>query len=159
MKAHFAAQPRELLRDRLRNPVDGRFVVAGRFDFDQLADGRDDLVAALAEIGKTTLRFGTRLSRVKLLRNIAPDVTSRLSLIRPIQLLHRPRQDLVRSSLGNNWQQQAEVFVELDEWGGAAFVGFQTHGDGFGAVVFALDRGVRRSDRTSPSTFGGRSVA
>ena len=45
------------MRDGLRNFVHGGFVVAGRLDFDQLADGRDNLVAALVEIGKTTLRF------------------------------------------------------------------------------------------------------
>src|ERR1700687_13758 len=60
MNASFTAELGEFLRDGLRDAVHGGFVVAGRFDFNQLTDGRDDLVAALVEVGKTTLRFGAR---------------------------------------------------------------------------------------------------
>jgi len=63
----LAAELRKFLRDGLGEAVGGGFVVAGRFDFDQLADGRDDRVAALfeifkAEIRQATLRFGARES-------------------------------------------------------------------------------------------------
>ena len=57
----LTAELGESVRDGLRSAVRGGFVVAGRFDFDQLADSRDDLVAALAKIGQTTLRFGAGL--------------------------------------------------------------------------------------------------
>ncbi len=58
MDVHFTAEPGKFMRDGVRNFVHRGFVVAGRFDFDQFADGRDNLVAALAEISKTALRFG-----------------------------------------------------------------------------------------------------
>jgi hypothetical protein len=58
----LAAELGKFLRDGLREAVRGGFVVAGRFDFDQLADGRDDRIAAVAEVSKTTLRFGARES-------------------------------------------------------------------------------------------------
>jgi hypothetical protein len=57
VEVYFPAEPGKFMRDGLRNFVHGGFVVARRFDCDQLADGRDNLVAALVEIGKTTLRF------------------------------------------------------------------------------------------------------
>ena len=55
--SRFAAELGKFMRDDFRNAIHGGFVVAGRFDFDQFADGRDNLVAALVEIGKTALRF------------------------------------------------------------------------------------------------------
>src|SRR5258706_1044389 len=57
MDPHFAAQPGEFMRDGLCNAVHGGFVVAGGFDFYEVANGQDDLIAALVEIGKTTVRF------------------------------------------------------------------------------------------------------
>src|ERR1039458_4513605 len=59
----LAAELGKFMRDGLRNAVHGGFVVAGRFDFNQLTDGRDNLIAALVEIGKTTLRFGAGMHR------------------------------------------------------------------------------------------------
>jgi hypothetical protein len=46
-----AAELGKLLRDGLRHAIYGGFVVAGRFDFDQFADGRDDRIAPLIEVG------------------------------------------------------------------------------------------------------------
>jgi len=59
VKPDFAAKLGELLGDDLGEAVGGRLVVAGRFDFDQFADGGDYGVTPLVEVGKTLLRFAS----------------------------------------------------------------------------------------------------
>lgn len=39
-----------------------------------------------------------------------------------------------------DWEEEILVAIEIDEWGGGVVVGGQAHPDGFGAVVFALDK-------------------
>jgi hypothetical protein len=46
-----AAKLGKFLRDGLGDAIYGAFVVAGRFDFDQFADGRDDRITPLVEVG------------------------------------------------------------------------------------------------------------
>ena len=58
VKPRFASEQGKFPGDGLGDPIDGRFVVAGRFHFDQLADGCDDPIAAVVEVCKTALRFG-----------------------------------------------------------------------------------------------------
>ena len=65
----LAAELGKFLGNRLGDAVDSGLVVAGRFDFDQLADGRYDFVAALVEIGKATLHFRVRLRTRSTLRD------------------------------------------------------------------------------------------
>jgi hypothetical protein len=50
VEANFAAELRKFVGYELGHAVGGGFVVAGRFDFDQLAHARDDLVAAVFEV-------------------------------------------------------------------------------------------------------------
>jgi hypothetical protein len=45
--------------DGFRDSIYGRFIVTGRFDFDQLADGRDNPVAPSLKVGKPRLGLKT----------------------------------------------------------------------------------------------------
>jgi len=58
VETDLSAKLRKLLRDSFGHAIDGGFVVAGRFDFNQIADGRNHRFSAFAEIGETALRFG-----------------------------------------------------------------------------------------------------
>ena len=57
VNANFPAEPRKFIGDGLGHAIDGGFVVAGRFDFSQIADSRNNLVAAVAEITQPQLGF------------------------------------------------------------------------------------------------------
>jgi hypothetical protein len=57
VETDFAAESREFFSYRFGDLVYRGFVVAGRFDFYQIADCRDDCRTALGEIGDTTARF------------------------------------------------------------------------------------------------------
>jgi hypothetical protein len=59
MKSDFAAQLRKFFCDGFGHPVDCDFIVTGRFDFDQLANGRNHRVSAFSEIRETSLCFRT----------------------------------------------------------------------------------------------------
>jgi hypothetical protein len=60
MKTDFTTESGKFLGDSSSDAIDSRFVIAGRFDLDEAANGRDNVVAALAEICETTLRFDVR---------------------------------------------------------------------------------------------------
>jgi hypothetical protein len=55
MEANFASELRESARYELGHAISSGFVVAGRFDFNQLAYARDDLVPALFEVRKAEI--------------------------------------------------------------------------------------------------------
>src|SRR5271154_1514230 len=55
VEANLSSQFGEFAGYELGNVVGGGFVVAGRFDFYQLADGRDDGAATVGEIGQAGL--------------------------------------------------------------------------------------------------------
>ena len=57
MDTDLSAERGELLRDGLGQTIHCGLFVAGRFDFDQLADRRDDLLASFLEIGEAALGF------------------------------------------------------------------------------------------------------
>jgi hypothetical protein len=59
MNLHRAPERREFLRNGRADVIDCGFVIAGRLDFDQFANGGNYLVPALAEIGKAALGFGS----------------------------------------------------------------------------------------------------
>ena len=61
VETNLAAEAREFLRDGLGDAVDRGFAVAGRFNFDEVADGRDDGIASLCEIREAALRFACGL--------------------------------------------------------------------------------------------------
>ena len=57
MEVDFAAELRELVGDRLCEPIYGGFVVTGRLNLDELPNGGNDRIAALGEMSKTALRL------------------------------------------------------------------------------------------------------
>src|SRR5208282_3031538 len=57
-----------------------------------------------------------------------------------VEFGYRSRQNLVGRSLGYDRHEQAKFCVELDERSGASFVGFQTDGDGFWAIILPLKK-------------------
>src|SRR5579859_6834206 len=89
----------------------------------------------------------SRLGRASGKRRGSPALTCRPFLVRRcaagsrfylVQFVDRSRQNLIGRSLGHNRQEQTESLVELNERGGASFVGLHADLDGFGAVIFAL---------------------
>jgi len=60
VEADFSPQARKFLCYGFGKTVDGGFVVTRRFDFDELADHRDDRVLTVGEISKTALGFDAR---------------------------------------------------------------------------------------------------
>src|SRR5882724_8973996 len=57
MESHRPAQCRQLYAHQVADLIDRSLVVAGRFDFDQLANIRNHQVAPLSKIRETTLRL------------------------------------------------------------------------------------------------------
>src|SRR5208283_5074307 len=55
--SHPASKDSKFPGDGFRDSIHGRFVVTGRFDLDQLADARDNLIAPLLEVVKPRLRL------------------------------------------------------------------------------------------------------